>query len=363
MKTALYEEHLAAGGRIVPFAGWQLPLQYRSQLAEHHAVRQNAGMFDVSHMLGIDLEGEGAAPLLSRLLANDVGRLQQVGKALYSCMLNPEGGVLDDLLLYRLAEQRYRLVVNAATAERDLHWIEQQRVGYPVTLTPRRDLAMIAVQGPHARSKGAKVLPPKLAEGLLQLAPFHAQEAGEWLLARTGYTGEDGFEVMLPAAAAVPLWRSLQAVGVVACGLGARDTLRLEAGLNLNGHDMDEKTSPLESGLGWTVAWEPAERDFIGRSALEQQRQRGLHRQRVGLLLEGRGVLRNSLPLWKDGQQIGVITSGGYSPTLNCAIALARVAPESGDSCSVELRGQQRLLRIVRLPFVPFNRDSAPIRQ
>ena len=286
LRTPLFAEHERLGARIVPFGGWDMPLHYGSQIEEHHAVRRAAGMFDVSHMRPVDLAGPDALPALRRLLANDAGKLTQPGKALYACMLTPGGGVVDDLILYFLGPERYRAVVNAATAEKDLAWMRAQTQGADVIIQPRQDLAMIAVQGPEARERVAPLLAPGLRDAVLQLAPFFAAEDGDWLVGRTGYTGEDGFEIMLPSTRASELWRALLAAGVQPCGLGARDTLRLEAGMNLYGQDMAESIGPLDSGLGWTVAWEPAERDFIGRQALEARRQHPERSDFVGVLLE-----------------------------------------------------------------------------
>ncbi len=352
MKTSLYSRHLALGGRMVGFAGWRMPIQYASQLAEHHAVRQDAGMFDVSHMLALDVEGAGATDFLRKLLANDVARLSDHGKALYSCMCNPGGGVVDDLIVYRLADDRYRMVLNAGCAEKDLEWLETHGVGFSINLTSRRDLSMIAVQGPNARAKALEVLPADFRHASEALKPFHAAEFGDWLIARTGYTGEDGFEVTLPNDAAESLWQALLDVAVAPCGLGARDTLRLEAGMNLYGQDMDEETSPLAAGLAWTIAWQPEDRQFIGRPALEEQRQLGDNPRFVGVLLEGRGVLRNHLPLFVGDQPIGEITSGGFSPTLNRAIGLARVGDPAAQACEVEIRGKRLAVRLAPPPFV-----------
>ena len=352
LKTVLYDTHQALGARMVPFGGWEMPLHYGSQLEEHHAVRRDAGMFDVSHMLVVDVEGRGSRDLLRFLLANDIARLQPLGKALYSCMLNEQAGVVDDLITYYLAEGRYRLVVNAGTADKDLEWIETHAAPFEVEITARRDLAMIAIQGPQARAKTLPLLPPGLREAAASLEVFVAAELDGWMVARTGYTGEDGFEVMLPVEAAPDFWRALQQAGVVPCGLGARDTLRLEAGMNLYGSDMDETISPLAAGLAWTIAWEPAERDFIGRKALEVQREKDDNPRFAGLVLEGRGVLRNHLKLYRGEQEVGEITSGGFAPTLGCSIALARVRPDVGESCEVEIRGQRLPVRLVKPPFV-----------
>ncbi|MFP4076841.1 MAG: glycine cleavage system aminomethyltransferase GcvT [Halochromatium sp.] len=351
-RTPLFSEHERLGARLVPFGGWDMPLHYGSQLDEHHAVRQQAGVFDVSHMRPIDIQGADALVFLRRLLANDVAKLKQPGKALYSCMLNADGGVIDDLICYYLGPNRYRAVVNAATADKDLAWMQACIQGAAVGINSRDDLAMLAVQGPQARAEAAALLPEALRAPALALRPFFATEQGDWLVGRTGYTGEDGFEILLPATEVVDLWQALIAAGVTPCGLGARDTLRLEAGMNLYGQDMTEEVGPLESGLGWTVAFEPPGRDFIGRAALEAQRSRGGLRDFVGLLLIGRGVLRSHQPVLVDGQPVGEVTSGGFSPTLQRSIALARVQPGMGDSCAVEIRGKAVPARVVKPPFV-----------
>lgn len=351
-QTVLFETHKAMGGKMVPFGGWEMPLHYGSQLEEHHQVRRDAGMFDVSHMTVVDLKGDDVKPYLRRLLANDVDKLKRSGKALYSCMLNEQGGVVDDLIVYFLNDNWFRMVVNAGTTDKDLAWMEKQSAGYDLSITPRRDLAMIAVQGPHAREKALPLFSEALQQAGADLKPFSAAADGEWFLARTGYTGEDGFEIMLPADKAADFWRRLDQAGVAPCGLGARDTLRLEAGMNLYGSDMDEETSPLESGLGWTVAWEPAERDFVGRSALEAQRNDPQRQQFIGLVLTGRGVLRNHLRLLDGERQIGEITSGGFAPTLERSIAFARVKPGIGETCEVDIRGKRVAAQVVKPPFV-----------
>ena len=274
-KTVLNETHREMGARMVPFGGWDMPVNYGSQIEEHHAVRTDAGMFDVCHMTVIDLRGEAVRPLLSHLLANDVGKLKTPGKALYSCMLQEDGGVIDDLIVYFMAEDWFRMVVNAATTDKDLAWIRKVSETFGVEVSPRFDLGMIAVQGPNARAKAEALLPEGLREAAMALKPFSAATSGEWFVGRTGYTGEDGFEVVLPEAEAPAFWRALAEAGVRPCGLGARDTLRLEAGMNLYGTDMDESQTPLSSGLSWTVALDPAARDFIGRSALEKQKAAG----------------------------------------------------------------------------------------
>ncbi|TVQ88584.1 MAG: glycine cleavage system aminomethyltransferase GcvT [Chromatiaceae bacterium] len=351
-RTPLYGEHLRLGARIVPFGGWDMPLHYGSQLDEHHAVRTAAGMFDVSHMRSVDVVGSDATALLRYLLANDVGRLHQSGQALYSCMLNGHAGIIDDLICYRRRDDAYRLVVNAASTHKDVTWIERHASGRFVRITRRDDLAMIAIQGPQARALTAPLLPAPLAEAAMTLASFHAAEHADWLVARTGYTGEDGLEVILPGSAALDLWQRLLAAGVRPCGLGARDTLRLEAGLNLYGQDMDEDQDPLASGLGWTVAWEPADRDFIGRAALESRRAATDGPRQIGLLLTGRGILRPHQPVLVHGEAAGEVTSGGFAPTLGRSIALARVNADLGSECEVLIRDLAIPARVVKPPFV-----------
>ena len=351
-KTSLYDKHVEAGARIVDFGGWDMPLHYGSQKEEHHAVRQNAGMFDVSHMTIVDLSGERVHDFLRHLVANDVAKLETYGKALYTCMLNEDGGVIDDLIIYFVSDTEYRLVVNAATREKDLAWIRKQADAFGVEVTERAELAMIAVQGPNARELAAPCIAADYREAALALKPFTGLFAGDWFVARTGYTGEDGWEMVLPAAAAAATWDRLAAAGVAPCGLGARDTLRLEAAMNLYGTDMDETISPLEAGLAWTVAWEPADRDFIGRAALEKQREDKDRRRFVGLLLEDKGVLRNHMKVVVDGAGEGEITSGGFSPTIGRSIALARVPAGDYDRARVEVRGKLLNVRIVKTPFV-----------
>lgn len=333
------------------FAGWEMPIQYRSQIEEHHAVRRAAGAFDVSHMGVVDIEGERATEYLRYLLANDVARLEDDGRALYTCLLNDDGGVLDDLIVYRRDPQRYRTVVNAATREKDLAWMRRQAEPFGVSVRYRDDLGMIAVQGPEARERAGGLLPEAVAGAAAGLKPFAAAEGGGWFVSRTGYTGEDGYEVILPADDAVGFWDALMAAGVAPCGLGARDTLRLEAGLNLYGQDMDEQVTPLESNLAWTVAFDPPERDFIGRAALERQREAGVARRLVGLVLEGRGVLRAHQTV-SDGEHSGELTSGSFAPTLGKAIGLARVPVGFGERCEVTIRGRALPARVVRPPFV-----------
>jgi aminomethyltransferase len=349
-QTPLIAKHREANAKLVDFAGWEMPIHYGSQIEEHHAVRRDAGMFDVSHMLPVDIRGEGARAFLRALLANNVDKLQTTGKALYSCMLHEGGGVVDDLIVYFMNESWFRIVVNAGCADKDLAWMETQRdrLAPEVQILPCRDLAMIAVQGPNAAAKFWQAMPG--TEALTRpMKPFTAIVVGGMFVARTGYTGEDGFEVMLPAKSAPYFWQALLEAGVKPCGLGARDTLRLEAGMNLFGQDMDEKTTPLESGLAWTVDL-AGERDFLGKDALLRLPRT---RQLVGLVLTERGVLRAHQAV-RTALGDGETTSGSFSPTLNCAIALARVPAglRVGDDVEVEIRDKRLRARVVKYPFV-----------
>jgi aminomethyltransferase len=345
-QTPLYATHVRLGGKMVDFAGWDMPLHYGSQVEEHHLVRRDAGMFDVSHMLAIDLEGAGAHDLLHKLIANNVDKLTVPGRALYSCMLNPQGGVIDDLIVYFFRPDFYRVVVNAGTADKDLAWITQHAGA--VTVKPRRDLAMIAVQGPNARAKTWTALPGAEAASA-ELKPFHAAWFGDVLVARTGYTGEDGFELMIPAERAEATWNALLGASVKPAGLGARDTLRLEAGMPLYGQDMDEQTSPLEAGLAWTVDL-AAPRDFNGKSVLAGRRP---EKQTLGLLLTDKGVLRAHQKVFA-AQGEGEITSGTFSPSMSRSIALARlpVGVAVGDTVEVEIRDKRLKATVVKPPFV-----------
>jgi len=352
LRTPLYDAHVAAGARMVDFGGWDMPVNYGSQIEEHHAVRRDAGMFDVSHMCVVDLRGARVRDFLRRMLANDVAKLTEPGKALYSCMLRDNGGVIDDLIVYYLDDQWYRMVVNAGTRDKDLEWLRAHAGGYDVSVEPRFDLAMIAVQGPNARSRAAPLLEPGFAARALELGNFFGAASDHWFVARTGYTGEDGWEIMLPADRATEFWTRLREAGVHPCGLGARDTLRLEAGMNLYGSDMDESVSPLESGLGWTIAWEPQDRDFIGRGALAAQKAHGVPRKLVGLVLTERAVLRSHQKIVVPAVGEGEVTSGTFSPTLERSIGLARVPSQTADRCEVEIRGRLLQAAVVRPPFV-----------
>ncbi len=354
--TILNATHRALGAKMVDFGGWDMPLNYGSQIEEHHAVRRDAGMFDVSHMTVVDLHGANTRDFLRHLFANSIDKLKVPGKALYSCMLNEQGGVIDDLIVYFLAEDFFRVVVNAATHDKDLAWIEKQAAAFGVKVTERKDLAMIAVQGPNARAKLQSLLSPATREKAAKIGKFVACEGDGLFIARTGYTGEDGYEIIVPEIQAVDLWSKLLAAGVKPAGLGARDTLRLEAGMNLYGQDMDETITPWEAGLAWTVALDEG-RGFIGRPALEKQKAAGVARAMVGLVMDDKGVLRH-------GQRVvtpsgdGEILSGTFSPTLGKAIAFARVPAGTAEGVQADIRGKLVPVRVVKYPFV---RDGKPI--
>ena len=354
-QTPLFEQHTQCGARMVDFHGWMMPLHYGSQLDEHHAVRTDAGMFDVSHMTIVDLKGSRTREFLRYLLANDVAKLTKPGKALYSGMLNASGGVIDDLIVYYFTEDFFRLVVNSATREKDLSWISQHAEPYSIDITVRDDLSLIAVQGPHAQEKAASLFTDAQRAAVSGMKPFFGVEAGDLFIATTGYTGEAGYEIALPNEKAADFWQGLLNAGVKPCGLGARDTLRLEAGMNLYGQEMDEGVSPLAANMDWTIAWEPQDRDFIGRDALEQQREKGTE-QLVGLVMTEKGVLRNELPVhFTDAQgnvQKGVITSGTFSPTLGYSIALARVPAGIGETAVVQIRNREMPVKVTKPVFV-----------
>jgi aminomethyltransferase len=355
-RTPLYQKHLDAGAKMVPFAGWDMPINYGSQIEEHNQVRTDAGVFDVSHMTVVDISGSDASAYLRHLLANDVARLDSVGRALYSAMLNHEGGVVDDLIVYRRKEG-YRLVVNCATRMKDLQWMAQQAPGFSVAIEERPRLAILAVHGPSSIDKVCSILTPEQAEIVRGLGNFRGAELGDWFVARTGYTGEKGLEIILPGTEAEALWGQLLSAGVKPVGLGARDTLRLEAGMNLYGHDMDESISPIAANMEQTIAWEPADRQFVGRDAVTEHREQqaaGLLPKLVGLVLEQRGVLREGQKVLTDAGE-GVITSGSFSPTLKHSIALARI-PVHSESCQVDLRGTLTSVRIVKPNFVRFGK-------
>ena len=360
-RTPFYQSHLDSNGKIVDFSGWELPIHYGSQIQEHEAVRTDAGMFDVSHMVVTDIEGSDAKAWLQKLLANDISKAKFVGKAIYSAMLNDQGGIIDDLIVYRMndAETQYRIVSNAATRDKDLAQFNKVAQSFNVTITERPELAMLAVQGPNALAKLATAK-PAWAETLSGLKPFVGKdlteiEGNDWFVAKTGYTGEDGVEVILPAEAAGAFFSLLKENGIVPAGLGARDTLRLEAGMNLYGHEMDETINPYECGMAWTLAIKD-ERDFVGRQAMQAKQAQALADgsdvMQVGLVLEGRGVLREGMTVTLANGKTGTITSGTFSPSLKHSIAIARIPTTEDNSAQVDIRGTATPVRIISLPFV-----------
>jgi len=356
-ETPLINAHREMSAKLVSFGGWNMPIHYGSQIEEHHQVRRAAGMFDVCHMTIVDLRGCEVIAYLRKLLANDVAKIiDKPGKALYSCMLNERGGVIDDLIIYMMSATWVRVIVNSATRTKDLAWMRVQLGHMAVDLTERDDLAMIAVQGPDARALAAKALGDELGNAA-QLKPFNAllvnaDSERERFIARTGYTGEDGYEIVCANTQAEAMWQQLAQAGVKPCGLGARDTLRLEAGMNLYGNDMDEQQSPLESGLSWTVDFADKQRHFVGREALEQQRAQGLKYKLVGLILQGKGILRAHQKVIVNDIGAGELTSGSFSPTMKKAIGFARVPITTGAGCQVEIRNKRIAAQVVKLPFV-----------
>lgn len=352
LKTPFYDSHVKANAKIVDFGGWDMPLHYGSQLEEHHVVRQDAGMFDVSHMTVVDVKGAEAKPYLRYLLANDIEKLQESGKALYSGMLNHEGGVIDDLIVYFIDSSNYRVVVNASTREKDLAWMAEQASNFDVSVTENTDFAMLAVQGPNAIEKTNSVLSKAQQEAVAGIGVFFAADSEGYFIARTGYTGEDGYEIMVPADQAGEFWNKLVDAGVRPCGLGARDTLRLEAGMNLYGNEMDETVSPLEANMGWTITWTPEDRDFIGKSALLAQKEAGIKNKLVGLVLQGKGVIRSHMKVIAEGVGEGETTSGTMSPTLKQSIGIARVPKATGETVMVEIRKKLVPAKVVKATFV-----------
>ncbi|MGS2719792.1 glycine cleavage system aminomethyltransferase GcvT [Paraglaciecola aestuariivivens] len=348
--TILHAKHLESGAKMVDFHGWEMPINYGSQIEEHHAVRQDAGMFDVSHMTIVDVTGSQAQAYLRFLLANDVAKLQDKGKALYSGMLNEEGGVVDDLIVYYFDQTNYRLVVNSATREKDMNWLNTQAKGFEVKITERDQFAMIAVQGPNAKQKAATLFSDAQNEAVAGMKPFFGVQAEDLFIATTGYTGEAGYEIMVPKEDAGIFWQKLLDAGVKPCGLGARDTLRLEAGMNLYGQDMDETISPLAANMGWTITWQPKDRNFVGRTALEQQKAAGTEKL-VGLVMTDKGVLRSGQKV-KVPEGEGVITSGTFSPTLGHSIAMARVPATTSSTAEVEMRKKWVTVNVVKPSFV-----------
>ncbi len=350
-RTVLFETHQKSGARMVEFAGWEMPLNYGSQIEEHHVVRKAVGLFDVSHMMVTDIQGLDAQPFLRKLLANDVIKLNIPGRALYSCMLNDEGGVIDDLIIYFFDNNSYRIVSNAGTREKVSQWLHKSANDFNVQIMSKNDLSIIAIQGPESRGILCDVL-DLIAGRLLKLSSFHSFQWEHFFIACTGYTGEDGFEIILPSQYSIGFWEQLIEAGAKPVGLGARDSLRLEAGMNLYGTDMDEEITPLESGLAWTVAWEPDSREFTGRSALESQRKAGVEKKQMGLILKGKGIFRTHQQIFIDNKLVGEISSGGFSPVLGKGIALARVDALAKGDMEVQIRNKRLPVEIVKPPFI-----------
>ncbi len=351
-KTALYDLHTELNAKIVDFSGWAMPIQYSSQLAEHNAVRTDTGLFDVSHMKAIDIIGEQAGQFLRFLLANDIEKLKFDGQALYSCMLNDNAGIIDDLIVYRLKSNHFRCVINAACYAKDLAWIQKKSNSYFVSVVEPKDMSILALQGPQSRTTACRLLPSEFSTNIQALKPFHAFTKNNMLIARTGYTGEDGLELILPNNIARDFWQQAIESGVTPCGLAARDTLRIEAGLNLFGQDMTEETSPLVSNLAWTISFEDTNRNFIGCKALEAQKQRGISEKLVGITMNERGVLRSGQVIHFENNQQGIITSGSFSPTLNRAIGFARVPTQAPCFGKIEIRKKMTSVELTKLPFV-----------
>ncbi|WWO96376.1 MAG: glycine cleavage system aminomethyltransferase GcvT [Candidatus Dasytiphilus stammeri] len=339
-RTILFDQHKKCGATMIHFNNWIMPLHYGSQITEHKAVRNDAGIFDISHMLILDLSGSNTRKFLRYLLANDVAKLLHPGKSLYTGMLNQDGGVIDDLMVYFIGESYFRLVVNAVNCSKDLAWISYHAMNFNVTLKIRNDLAFLSIQGPNAQKKMHSILSEKQLNTVEKLLPFSNIQIDELFIAYTGYTGEKGYEIALPQEKAVYLWHQLIASGITPVGLGARDTLRIEAGMNLYGNEMNESISPLEANMERTISWKYS-RNFIGRNALRIKYDHNKKKKLVGLLMKEKGMLRKNFRVSfmdKSGQkQIGIITSGSYSPTLGHSIALARVPSTIGKSALVYL--------------------------
>ena len=358
-KTPFYQKHLDIGGKMVDFGGWMLPVNYGSQIDEHHCVRNNCGVFDVSHMTVSDITGSQTLDFLSKLLANDIEKIRGVeGKALYSCMLNEQGGVIDDLIVYYLNDQHCRIVSNAGTRDKDIAWMMEQAQAFDAQVAEKPGLALLAIQGPKAlqvcanslNSESCGVNMAQLIDGLERFQGAFSED-NALFVGRTGYTGEDGLELIAEASLLLDMWDALQAADVQACGLGARDTLRLEAGMALYGNDLDEQHTPLDSGLKWTVSLSD-NRDFIGKTALLAP----VKNKMVGLILVDKGVLRGHQTLHFKGEEIGEISSGTFSPTLQQSIALARVNAKTklavGDAIQVQVRNRMLEARVAKYPFI-----------
>ncbi|KEI36023.1 aminomethyltransferase (glycine cleavage system T protein) [Francisella sp. W12-1067] len=350
LKTPLYMCHLAANAKMVDFSGWSMPINYGSQIQEHNNVRENCGLFDVSHMLAVDIKGQDAEAFLRYLLANDVAKLES-NQAQYGCMLNHEAGIVDDLITYKIGSEHFRIVVNAGNRESDVAWFRKNTTNFDVNITPQEDLAIVAVQGPKAADVVKQALSTDIVDKVLDLKSFTFSVFDKWMFARTGYTGEDGFEIILPAENAVEFWDKLISLGASPAGLGARDTLRLEAGMHLYGLDMNINTTPLERGLSWSVDLSDESRDFIGKKAFLATKAKDIDIKWVGIILRSKGVLRAAQEIVFDNGKSGYITSGSFSPTLKIAIALAYI-PKDGGNPKVNIRGKLLEVEVVKPRFV-----------
>ncbi|HET7121942.1 MAG TPA: glycine cleavage system aminomethyltransferase GcvT [Solirubrobacterales bacterium] len=348
-RTPLFQLHQDGGAKVVPFAGWEMPVQYEGIREEHVAVRTHAGMFDVSHMGEVEVEGPGALAFLQRVLSNDVAKIA-VGGAQYSCLCQEDGGVLDDLFTYRLGHDRYLVVTNAANHEADLAWLGEQSRGFEAIVRDVADrYAMLAVQGPHARQILTATLgielPPRFAVSHVQVGRRPALVCG------TGYTGEDGVELLLDPEVAAPIWAELLDAGVVPCGLGARDTLRLEVCYPLHGNELSPERNPIEAGLGWCCKEETG---FIGSEAIARARAEGTAEKSVAFKIEGPGIPRAGNPVLHGGEEAGVVTSGTFAPSLELGAGIAYVRADlaaPGTEIEIDVRGKHRPARVASKPL------------
>ena len=347
--TPLYELHREAGAKLVPFAGWEMPVEYDGIRPEHLAVRTHAGIFDVSHMGEVETEGPGALAFLQHVLSNDVAAIE-IGGAQYSCLTNEQGGVIDDLFTYRLGDDRYLTVTNAANHGTDLEWLGRHTQGFDIAVRDVADnYAMLAVQGPHARRIVAETLNIELPARMHVLVVRIGDRPA--LVCGTGYTGEDGVELLIDPEIAPPIWTELVDAGVVPCGLGARDTLRLEVCFHLHGQDLTPDRTPIEAGLGWCCKEETG---FVGSEAIAAVRAAGPAEKLVPFTIEGRGIPRPGNEVLKDGERVGVVTSGTFSPSLEVGIGMAYVAAqlaEPGAELEIDVRGRRRPAKIGSKPL------------
>jgi aminomethyltransferase len=349
VRTPLYEQHVAAGAKLVPFAGWEMPVQYEGVREEHAAVRTHAGMFDVSHMGQVEVEGPAALAFLQRVLSNDVAAIE-LGGAQYSCLCAEDGGVLDDLFAYRLGGDRYLLVTNAANHETDLAWLGRWSRGFDVAVRDVADrYAMLAVQGPHARAIVSRALRVELPARMRVAAARVGDRPA--LVCGTGYTGEDGVELLLDPEVSPAIWAELLDAGIVPCGLGARDTLRLEVCFHLHGNDLTPERNPIEAGLGWCCAEATG---FVGAEAVAQARAEGTAEKLVPFKIEGPGIPRQGNPVMLGSEQVGTVSSGSFSPSLALGVGMAYLRSdlaEPGVEVEIDVRGKRRPARIASKPL------------